>query len=523
MLIHERFFQTAHKYPTHNALVSGVKTFSYEECAHTVTELAYGLQQLVPRGGKIALNIHKSPEAVLMMLACLTAGIAYVPIDVASPMARRRFILRDSQSCALFLDAHTAHEWQKEQDLLALLCVLITPISIAAPSKHELTLHQVQNFGSQSPTVEPPLSIDDLAYVLYTSGSTGEPKGVLITQGNAAAFVNWATDYFPVQSTDHVAVHAPLHFDLPVFDLYVSFARGATVYLIDEKTVLFPQALFHFLQHHQITVLYAVPSALTALIHRSTLSKEGLPHLRLLLYAGEEFHITPLSELMQAIPQTQIYNLYGPIETNVITVCKVLPEYLHSTHHIPIGLPVSHATIFLLDEHEQAIEEPDKEGEIVVSGPSVTPGYLHRADQTAKAKTRVTYNGQSWQCYRTGDYARWDEQHIIHFIGRRDTLVKTRGFRVDLGDVEAALMAHPAVAEAGVIAQAHPDYTNLLLAFVVPQKDNILSEDALRRWLTDILPAYMLPYRITFSPALPKTSTGKIARQQLTVASGVEQ
>jgi amino acid adenylation domain-containing protein len=511
MLIHERFQQAAEQFPDACALLAGDESLTYRACAARVDDLAQALAARLPAGSRVAINAYKSIDTIVMMLACLRAGLTYVPVDPSSPPVRRRFIVEDSAAQALVVDERTAGAWAAEPDLLASLALVVQLRPVAQPAIAALSVNELIG-GAREPLR--PARPNDLVYILYTSGSTGAPKGVMISHQNAAAFVEWGCAAFDLGPGDRVAVHAPLHFDLPVFDLYVSLASGATVCPISEKTVLFPEALLGFLRQNAISVLYAVPSALTALIQRSTLAANPLPSLRLLLYAGEEFHPAPLARLLQALPNARCFNLYGPIETNVVTMCEVAPAHLDG-QRIPLGGAIFNATIFLIDASGQAIIAPDQDGEIVVSGPSVSPGYLNQPERTASTRIVVSARGRQWPCYRTGDFARYDAAGVLHFLGRRDALIKTRGFRVDLGDVESTLMQHPDVAEVGVVAQPHPDYTNLLYGFAAPKPGRTLDALALLIWCRERLPPYMVPAQITICDQLPKTSTGKIARREL--------
>lgn len=512
MLVYDVFQETARHLPDAEALAVGDVTLTYGQCAARVEALANGLCQQLPPGARVAINAAKSIDTIVMMLACLRAGLTYVPIDPASPLSRRQFILRDSAVQALVLDARTCRDWVNADNLN--LQLVIAPTDAPQLATVQMTPDELAARNGTAPPAHERAATDDLAYLLYTSGSTGDPKGVQITHRNALAFIEWGAAFFDLAPGDRVAVHAPLHFDLPIFDLYVSFARGATVCPIDEKTVLFPEALLRFLRQQRISVLYAVPSALAALNNRSTLATGMLPQLRLLLYAGEEFQPTPLAALIDKLDQARVFNLYGPIETNVVTALEVLPEHL-AQPRIPIGYPICNTRIFLIDASGHVIDQAGPEGEILVSGPSVSPGYLNQPERTASTRYSVRYGGQEWPCYRTGDFARWDEQGVLHFLGRRDALIKTRGFRVDLGDVESILMRHPAIAEVGVVAQPHPDYTNLLYGFVVPKIGSTVDESALLAWCRAHLPAYMVPCQISVRDYLPKTSTGKIARREL--------
>src|SRR5919197_286244 len=285
MLVHEAVLESARRHPEAMAFMDADDvTISYDELARRVTGLAARLRAEAGDGGRVAIVAPKSPAAVIGMLATLTAGLSYVPVDPRALPARRDFVLDDS-GCVLAL-------------------------------------------------------VDDEAYTLYTSGSTGVPKGVVITHRNASAFVRWAARAFPLGPGDEVAVHAPLHFDLPVYDLYVGLAAGATVHLVPERVAFFPQALHRFLAEREISHIYAVPSALTALVNRSTLADDGAPVLRRILYAGEEFRPEPLAALMHAVPHAGVANLYGPIETNVVT-SYTLPG--PPRDRVPIGRPVDGA------------------------------------------------------------------------------------------------------------------------------------------------------------------------------------
>jgi amino acid adenylation domain-containing protein len=417
--------------------------------------------------------------------------MVYVPIDPRYPPARRREVIMASSVRGLVVDASTAQQWDREW-----LCgASVLEINLSAAPDHVLV----------PLPMSPDVASSDPAYILFTSGSTGTPKGVVITHANAAAFVDWACRTFDVGPGDRVAVHSQLNFDIPVFDIYVTLAKGGTVVPVDEETVMYPQALLNFLRERRITVLYAVPSALNALVAKSALCRDPLPDLRLVLYAGEEYLPGALRRLVDAVPAARVFNLYGPIETNVVAFLEVRPEHMELAR-IPLGKALDNVNLMLVDADGRTDGE---EGEIVIIGECVSPGYLDEPEVTAAS--RLVINGVIG--YRTGDYGSWSANRTLNFLGRRDSLVKVRGFRVELGDVEAVLARHPGVVEAAVVAQPHQDMTNVLTAFLRVCQN--ISGGEIQQWTTERLPDYMRPRKNIIVDVFPRTGSGKIDRRSL--------
>jgi amino acid adenylation domain-containing protein len=359
-------------------------------------------------------------------------------------------------------------------------------------------------------------SDQDLAYILCTSGSTGKPKGVMLSHVNALAFVNWGYDTFQLTAEDRLSNHAPFIFDLSVFDIYCGIKAGATISLIPEGTATIPSHLSKLIEDHRITVWYSVPSVLTLLLLHGALAERDLRQLRLVLYAGEVFPVKFLRALMEALPGPRYFNLYGPTETNVITYYEIKPPIPAETKSIPIGKACENTSLIAVDENGERVTTPGREGLLYAWGSTVTRGYFGRPAETAKAFIANPFvEGREEKVYATGDWVTLDENGNYIFIGRKDHQIKTRGYRVELGDVEAVLYANPAIREAVAIPIPDDLLGNTIKAVVVPAEPGALTEQDVKRHVASSLPRYMVPETVEFRTALPRTATDKVDRPRL--------
>ncbi len=511
-LIHSYLQRAAVKTPDATAVVDRDHQLTYAELDRKSDRVAARLLDLgVGTGDRVGLFLPKSIDAVVAIYGVMKAGAAYVPIDPSSRETRAAYIAGNCGITHLISVKAKRSMWPAFAAIGVehVICMDGDPDS----GDDGLVVHGRGWVDEADPPQLPRLIAQDLAYILYTSGSTGNPKGVMLTHANCLGFVEWAVEEFGVTASDRLSSHAPLHFDLSTFDLYAAVVAGAPVYLVPKSVSLLPVEVKKFIQAQGITVWYSVPSILTMLVEMGGLEQNDLPTLRTLLFAGEVFPTKYLSRLMNRVPHVTFANLYGPTETNVCTGFTLASPPDEDGPPISIGKAIGGVETFVVDETDNPVVV-GQAGELLVRGPTVMAGYWGDGELTSRKLTPSPVPRHLGDMvYRTGDLVEEQPDGNYRFIGRRDNQIKSRGYRIELGDIEAALGAHPAVLE--VVAVAIPDemVSNRIIAFASLRDE--VDQSELLQFCGERVPKYMVPESLQFVDELPKTSTGKIDRRTL--------
>jgi amino acid adenylation domain-containing protein len=500
-LLQDLVARQAERRPQATAIVYGAKRLSYGELDAAANRLARALVEAGCRkGDRVGFLYPKKPAAMVWMLGILKAGAMHVPLDVASPAERLRRIVRSCEPrfilaagaaaplAAEILNETTRLAWMEER--------------VPAGLRAAFTLKDVAREPSEAPQCR--TRAEDPAHILFTSGSTGIPKGVVITHANVMAFVNWGLKHFGLNETDRVSGHTPLHFDLSTYDIFGAYAAGAELHVVPLETALLPHRLAEFMRVSRLTQLFSVPSVLNYMAKVDAVRQNDFPELRRVMWCGEVLATPVLAHWMRRLPHTRFTNLYGPTETTVASSYYDVPGCPEDpTASIPIGSACDGEELLVID------------GEIYIGGVGLSPGYWRDPAKTAAAFVpHPSRPGE--RIYRTGDLGRLRPDGLVEFIGRADTQVKSRGYRIELGEIEAALSVLPDLRESAVVAIRSTGFEQWQICCAyVPMAGRSVTPATLRTDLTRLIPGYMMPARWTAYDALPRNANGKIDRPRL--------
>ncbi|GIF09359.1 hypothetical protein Asi03nite_68970 [Actinoplanes siamensis] len=467
---------------------------TYRELDDRSNRLAH---DLIARGigpeSVVGFCLPRGAETVTAILAVWKAGAAYVPIDPAYPADRITFILQDSRAAALI----RSHDLAADLAVIGMEeIVLDADVTVVPPGG-----------GPGRPAVR--VAPANLAYIIYTSGSTGRPKGVAVTHASVANYVAFVPDRMALgRAGGRYALLQAQYTDLGNTILFSSLATGGELHVLPADEVTDPAAVAAYLATHDIDYLKAVPSHLVALTGPDM--RVVLPN-RSVVLGGEAVPSAWLADLLAVAGDRTVYNHYGPTEATIGCVTEHLTDDLIRDGVVPLGTPAPNTRIYILDEWLRPVPT-GVVGELYVAGDGLARGYMSRPGMTAERFVACPFE-TSRRMYRTGDCAHWRGDGRIVFDGRVDDQVKVRGFRIEPGEVQAALVSHPAVAQAAVVVREGGTGARLV-GYAVPAQPD-LSAEAIRDHLSRTLPQHMIPAAVVLLDALPLTSNGKLNRRLL--------
>ncbi|WP_067995270.1 AMP-binding protein [Nocardia pseudobrasiliensis] len=494
----------ARECPDRIAVVDSTRSLTYSELDREIDECAVAFARVgIGPGTRVGLISTKNIATVTAIYALLRRRAVVAPIDPAEPPERIQRMARSGLLATLIFDARAkktvvAAAERLTPDRIPEQPQQVWPSLFAAPT--------VPEFDGPIPGGE---QLRDVGYILFTSGSTGWPKGVALTHENVLHFARWAAHRLGVRADDVVGSQASLGFDLTTFDLFSTALAGATVSLLPDFLRSFPRDVLDWLRRDRVSILYAAPSLYVRLLERAGLDGEQADRLRVLAYAGEPFPARALYRLRTAFASAQIWNLFGPTETNVCAAYRI-PAGWTAEDPVPIGKPIDGTWIEVIDD----AGHPSSTGQLAVSGPSVFPGYLADGrfrDPTVFIECR---DGITRRCYPTGDHGGFDADGNLYFTGRRDHQIKRRGVRIDLADIEAAVADFPAVDACAAVFLDTADGGHITL-FVGGRG---LEPPAVDSVIAAVLPPRSAPDDVVILDELPRNIRGKIDRQQLTAS-----
>ncbi|MEM1434557.1 MAG: amino acid adenylation domain-containing protein [Pseudomonadota bacterium] len=508
--LHRRVLAQADANPAAPAYLAPEERLSYADLLARAARLAYVLRDAgVQPGDPVGLMLPGSCWQAAAVQAVLRCGGLFVPIDPAAPTARLRAILEQAGISCLVASDRTV---LRLQELDASVC---QRLRVIGPARTE-GVAASWSFDEvlSAPELAPQKPADDLAYLMFTSGSTGVPKGILHTHASGLAYVERVVSVYALSRADRIGNFAPLHFDISTLGYLAAPTIGAATVLIPDSVQLFPSSVARLVAAEAVTIWYSAPFALQRLLTHSDFRDQNLSALRWVLFGGEVFPPAQLAELMSALPGARFSNVYGPAEVNQCTYFH-LPGPPTDTEAVPIGCPWAD-THAVLRADDGSLNTGAGEGELLIATPTMMRGYWQRPD--LDAQSFVVHGSPPRRYYRTGDRVQRDDAGRLYFRGRVDRQAKIRGYRVELDEVEALAVALDAVVECAALKGESERGEGIVVLFaqLASGWSAADAEEVIKRALSANLAAYAVPRRYVLQhEPLPRNSSAKLDRLAL--------
>ena len=520
-LLHHNLSASADRVPQNVAFRFSQNEISYAELDCISNQIARQLNLCkVNKGDRVGIFLDRSLETAQTVYGILKAGAAYVPIDPLSPVSRIQTIVESCNIRCLITAPNKASFIARALGELPELEFILgcgyPDTESGIGNCHFIPWSEISDLSDSAYSTSGVTS-DDLAYIMFTSGSTGTPKGIMHTHFSGHAYARITLDTYSITPEDRIGNHAPLHFDISTLGYLAAPLAGATTIIIPEPHTRMPASMSKLAEDERFTIWYSVPFALIQLLTSGVLEDRDLSALRWVLYGGDPFSPRQIRELMDFWPQAQFANLYGPAEVNQCTLYLVPGSLTGSEESIPIGDVWSDTEALILSPDNKPVKAGEI-GELLIHTPTMMRGYWNRPELNSKCFYHHPSEPKTY--FRTGDLASKNHDNLMYYHGRMDRLVKVRGNRIELDEIEAAVLTHPLVVEAAAYILDPGTERERLELGVLLEHGSMDTGATLRQHLEARLPRYAIPDQIVFPGHFPRTTSGKIDRRRLVDEQG---
>jgi amino acid adenylation domain-containing protein len=499
--IHEKLEDQSKKTPSHIALTFNETDFSYKELNDAANALAnILLEKGIHIEDNVIVHLEKSIELMISIFGILKAGGVYVPLSSNYPEERIHYIVNESRpKLVLTSKQHIAHYKNTDCEVIIL----------------DDFLYAYRNLNLEKPAVK--VSSRNLAYIIYTSGTSGNPKGVLIEHHSVLNRIGWMQKKFPIDETDVLIQKTSITFDVSIWELFWWTFVGARLIILPEGDEKKPDQIINCIRKYQVSIIHFVPSMFNVFVDvvKKNETTQQINSLRWIFCSGEELKATAVAKFYQTIHENQhttIVNLYGPTEATVDVTYHTCIRKPYDI--IPIGKPIDNTEIYIIDEHKNILPF-NAEGELIICGVNLSRGYLNQKELSSEKFIKLKLLGETKRAYRTGDLAYINDGGEVIFKGRIDHQIKLRGYRIELSEIENTVLKHNGIAECSCILCEKNKDTAHIVCFMVATESHDIEIDSLKEYLKRILPDYAIPSRFKKVNSLPLSTSGKIDRTKL--------